>query len=43
MKQAQDITEHLKEENALEWIGEMNNMRACVRKRTRKLFSHHIK
>ena len=28
MKQAQDITEHLKEESALEWIGKMNNMKA---------------
>lgn len=28
MKQAQDITEQLKAENALEWIGRMNNIRA---------------
>ncbi len=31
MKQAQDITERLKEENALEWTGRMNNIRACAR------------
>lgn len=31
MKQAQDITEQLKAENALEWIGRMNNIRACAR------------
>ena len=31
MKQAQGITEQLKAENALEWIGQMNNIRACVR------------
>ena len=31
MKQAQGITEHLKEENALEWLGRMNNIRACAR------------
>ena len=31
MKQAQDITERLKEENALEWLGRMNNIRACAR------------
>ena len=27
----QGITEQLKAENALEWIGRMNNIRACVR------------
>lgn len=27
----QGITEHLKAENALEWVGKMNNIRACVR------------
>ena len=32
MKQAQGITEHLKEENALEWVQRMNNIRACARK-----------
>lgn len=32
MKQAQGITERLKEENALEWVGRMNNIRACARK-----------
>ncbi len=30
MKQAQCITEQLKAENALEWIGRMNNIRACA-------------
>ncbi|NBH15764.1 TnpV protein [Lachnospiraceae bacterium] len=31
MRQAQGITERLKEENALEWLGRMNNIRACAR------------
>ena len=31
MKQAQGITECLKEENALEWAGRMNHVRACAR------------
>ena len=31
MKQAQGITEHLKAENALEWTGRLNNIRACAR------------
>ncbi|MCI8793422.1 MAG: TnpV protein [Eubacterium sp.] len=31
MKQEQGITERLKEENALEWVKRMNNIRACVR------------
>ena len=31
MKRAQDITEQLKAENALEWIGRMNNIQACAR------------
>ena len=30
MKQAQGITEQLKEENALEWIGRLNNIRSCA-------------
>ena len=30
MKQEQGITEQLKEENAIEWIGRMNNIRACA-------------
>ncbi len=30
MKQAQGITERLKEENTLEWVGRMNNIRACA-------------
>ena len=31
MKHAQGITERLKEENALEWIGLLGNIRACAR------------
>ena len=31
MKQAQGITERLKEEKALEWTGRLNNIRACAR------------
>lgn len=31
MKQAQGITEQLKAENALEWVGRMNNIRACAK------------
>lgn len=31
MKQAQGITERLKEENTLEWVGRLNNIRACAR------------
>ena len=31
MKQAQDITEQLKAENALEWTEKMNSIRACAR------------
>lgn len=31
MKQAQGITERLKEENAIEWTGKINNIRACAR------------
>ena len=31
IKQAQGITECLKEENALEWTGRMNNIRNCAR------------
>ena len=30
MKQARGITERLKAENALEWVGKMNNIRACA-------------
>ncbi len=30
MKQSQGITEQLKSENALEWVGLLNNIRACV-------------
>ncbi len=31
MKQAQGIMERLKEENALEWVQRLNNVRACAR------------
>ena len=31
MKQAQGITEQLKAENALVWVGRMNNVKACAR------------
>ena len=31
MKQAQGITERLKEKNALEWVQHLNNIRACAR------------
>ena len=31
MKQAQGITEQLKVENVLEWVGRMNNVQACAR------------
>ena len=31
MKQAQGITERLKEENSLEWTGRLGNIRACAR------------
>lgn len=31
MKQAQGITERLKEENSLEWTGRINNIKACAR------------
>lgn len=31
MKQAQGITEQLKDENALEWTGRMNNVRTCAK------------
>ena len=31
MKQAQGITEQLKSENALEWVGHLGNIRACAR------------
>ncbi len=30
MKQALDITEQLKAENAFEWVGRMNNIRVCA-------------
>ncbi len=36
MKQAQGITEQLKAENALEWVGLMNNIRACAMEITNK-------
>lgn len=31
MKQAQGITEQLKVDDTLEWIGRMNNIQACAR------------
>ena len=31
MKQTQGIMEQLKAENALEWTGQLNNIRACTR------------
>ena len=31
MKQVQGITKQLKAENALEWVGRMNNIQACAR------------
>ncbi len=31
MKQAQGITEQLKSENALKWVGQLGNIRACAR------------
>ena len=31
MKQAQGITEQLKAENQMEWVGRMNNIQACAR------------
>ena len=30
MKQAQGITEQLKADNALEWVGRVNNIQACA-------------
>ena len=36
MKRAQGITECLKEENALEWIGRVNNIRACAMENVEK-------
>lgn len=38
MKQAQGITEQLKEENALEWARRLNNIRACAREIVNKEF-----
>lgn len=31
MEQAQGITEQLKADDTLEWIGRMNNIQACAR------------
>ena len=31
MKQTQGITEQLKAENSLEWVGQLGNIRACAR------------
>ncbi len=30
MKQVQGITEQLKAQNAMEWVGRMNNIRTCA-------------
>ena len=30
MKVRRNITEELKQENAMRWVGEMNNMRTCI-------------
>jgi hypothetical protein len=30
MAEAQDVTERLKAENQMEWVGRMNNVRACA-------------
>ena len=30
MQQSQGITEQLKVDNALEWVGQLNNIRACA-------------
>ena len=38
MKQAQGITEQPKEENALEWTGQLNNIKACAREIVNKEF-----
>ena len=36
MKQEQGITEQLKAENQMEWVGRMNNVQACARERVEK-------
>ena len=36
MKQVQGITKQLKAENALEWVGRMNNIQACARENVDK-------
>lgn len=41
MKQAQGITEQLKAENALEWTGRMNNIRACAMEIVNKEIIYH--
>ncbi len=30
MKQSQGITEQLKADNALEWVGQINNIQVCA-------------
>ncbi|MCC8026340.1 MAG: TnpV protein [Clostridium sp.] len=37
-EQAQGITEQLKEDNAWEWVGRMNNIQACAR----EIVNHEI-
>ena len=36
MKQEQGITEQLKAENQMEWVGRMNNVQACARESVEK-------
>ena len=36
MKRAQGITEQLKAENQMEWVGRMNNVQACARESVEK-------
>ena len=36
MKQEQGITEQLKAENHMEWVGRMNNVQACARESVEK-------
>lgn len=36
MKKAQRITEQLKAENQMEWVGRMNNVQACARESVEK-------
>lgn len=40
MKQTQGVTEQLKSENTLEWIGRMNNIQVCAREIVDKEMIH---